>query len=275
MNNSNYEFLLCNKKFIEPSTELLDIFSGIAPSKQYQPLTAIDSYPEGPDAFFWEIMDYVNGHYEKDGGFVLWFESDMIPVMLNWVDLLEAEWRNHPGVLIMGLRMPNKYFIKIGTFVLEHINGGACYSKDLSKAVSQKYREKYFDVSTFQYIKKTQKYFKTKLFKFSHIYSLLGDIENNKAIVLHGYRQDKDRFISKAISLVESNDARKCEKEILSKIPRKERLCCDFAVSIGFLVNCPIHETDGLFTQCKNNVLFYLMCFIKKLYRIVFRLYGP
>ena len=78
-NQSSYEFLLLNKKTVKPSGELLDVFSGIAPSKCVEFDLSQTSYPEGVDEFFWKTMEYINKHSTKDGGFVFWMESDVIP----------------------------------------------------------------------------------------------------------------------------------------------------------------------------------------------------
>lgn len=61
------------------------------------------------------------------------------------------------------------------------------------------------------------------------MYSLLHDIETKKRAVLHGYRQDKDKFIAKAIELAVSPQARTLEKELLSAVPKKT----------GFVVTWP------------------------------------
>lgn len=256
-NAASFEFLFVTKN-IDPSKEVLEVFSGIAPVKCYRPKAVFNSYPEGPDEFFWKTMDYINAGYEKDGGFVLWFESDMIPKSQGWLDLIELEWKQFSDVLIMGLYFPAKYIAKVNGFVLAHINGGAAYSKDLAKAVPVELRGKYFDISLFQSIKSTKKYHKSELFKFSHRYSLLDDIYNNKAIMLHGYRQDKNQFIAKAIDLIESQVEREREKEFLTGLPRKNKICCDLACFRGNHVSCSIHEKNTFLVRCKNSIIWCL-----------------
>jgi len=239
------------------------MFSSIAPSMQIVFDVPFDSYREALKDTFWKTMDYINANYEKDGGFAFWFEHDMLPTAPKWVDLLEDEWRRHPGVFVMGVFFPKKYFTKTKKFVPEHINGGACYLKYISELVPMKYRDVSdrgaFDVILFKYAKLTKLYHISKAFKFSHMYSLLSNIENSKNIILHGYRQDKNSFIDKAIDLMESPESRMGEKIFLSCMQKKNKICCDLMTKTGLLTNCPVHEKNTVFANCKNNILWYLM----------------
>jgi len=254
-NRCHFEFLLVNKNTVKPDKELAAVLNDLAPVRCYEPETVLNSYPEGPDEVFWKAMEYVSKVYEKDGGFALWLESDMLPKVPDWVDRLEREWKAYPGILIMGLYFSQKYLIKTGDRIAEHINGGACYSKDIFMAVPSLYKGKYFDVSLFPFIKKTKKFHASWLFRYSHMHSLLDDIQDNRAVILHGYRQDKEKFISKAIEIIESPEALEFEKNHLPTLPKKDRLCCDLAIFFGFVMDCPIHEKNTLLTSLKNNFL--------------------
>lgn len=99
-------------------------------------------------------MDHINKSYKNDCGFALWLESDMIPATVNWVGLLESEWKNYPNTLVMGLYFPKRYCIKSKALIPEYINGGACYAKDLSAAVPPEHIDACFDTALFLYIKK-------------------------------------------------------------------------------------------------------------------------
>jgi hypothetical protein len=258
-NRSTYEFLLVNKKSISPDKELLDIFSGIAPSKQYQAETIFNTYPAGPSELFYKTMNYIYKVYEQDGGFVLWFESDMIPVASRWIDLLENEWVKWAGVLVMGLFIPRTFFIKGKYFVEEHINGGACYSKKIAKVLPADFGKTPFDISLFYRIHMRNKYHKSRLFKFSHMYSLLDDIQNKKVVILHGYLQNKNKFISKTINLIESSEARRSERQFLLALPKNRRICCRNAIFLCFFMGCPIHKKDCFIARCKNEIIWYLI----------------
>lgn len=104
------------------------------------------------------------------------------------------------------------------------------------------------------------------------MYSLLHDIESNKIAILHGYRQDKDKFIVKAIELITSPEACKLEKEVLSKVSKKDRICCENYISMGFLFNCPVHEKDNLIIKCKNSIIWNMVVtcsYISKIIRFL------
>ncbi len=269
-NLCDYEFLLVNKKTVESSDVLLKTYSSIAPTSQYQPETLFNTYPEGVDECFWKSMEYIYQNHDQDGGFALWFESDMIPIASDWVDKLGEEWSKHFEVSVMGLYVPRKFYAKKNVLVGEHINGGACYSKEISKIISPEVRGKYFDTNMFHHIKKSNKYHASSLIKFGHQWSILREVKNNKAVLLHGYLQNKDSFVSKAIDLVTSAEARDAEAKKISLLPLKSRYCCPDAVPFLFFMCCPIHEENNLFTKFKNEIIYSLVRFQRKLTRLIF-----
>lgn len=199
----NYEFLLAAHSSIQPSSTLFNAFVRIAPTKSLQCKTKISGFPQGPAAVFWEIMEYINGHYEKDGGFSLWLESDMIPVKANWLDRLTEQWLRIPETVLMGLYVPDRY-IEGGGRIAEHINGGACYAKDFANFLPQEGRKPSFDVELFRYIRKTQRFQKSNLFAFAKIDNLWQLIHNSEKVILHGFKQNKDRFIKSCLRSLRS-----------------------------------------------------------------------
>ncbi len=58
---------------------------------------------------FWEAMEYIEQHSPNDGGFGLWLESDMAPVKENWIDQLDAEWKEGEAPILMGCYVPEVY----------------------------------------------------------------------------------------------------------------------------------------------------------------------
>jgi len=269
-NKCDYEFLLLNDKIIKPNKKLFEVFSSIAQTQCLEAKKVNNSYPEGPGEFFWEAMDYISENHEKDGGFVLWFESDMLPKVADWVDRLEAEWEKYPEIVIMGLYVPNKYNVLSGGFIPEHINGAGCYSKDFSRFFPVEERGAPFDVANFQSLKKSgKKYHKTRLFKFSHMYSICEDIENDEVVFFHGYRQNRDEFIEKAIMMIRDPASRDKEKQRLSKIPTKGKVCCKRAVKFLNSIYCDIHTKHSLFTFFMNRLLYYKIRAQKKLKRFL------
>ena len=261
-NKSEYIFLLVNH-LIKSNKELLNIFSKIAPVEQMESVVPILGAPEGVAATFWEIMDYINQNYEKDGGFVLWFEPDMIPIRENWVDILAEEWRKHTNALIIGMYVQARYCKKTGFLFPEHINGGACYAKDLASQVPLEYKSGVCDMSLFQYIKKTRRHYKCNFFNFSHQYSLLSDMKNRQIVILHGYLQDKDEFLSKVIRLLSNPGAG--EENILNKSKSEKQICCDQATVGHFFVNCSIHSRN-LFFKCYNRLVYYMKIIERSLF---------
>jgi hypothetical protein len=112
------------------------------------------------------------------------------------------------------------------------------------------------------------------------MHSLLDDIQDNTAVILHGYRQNKEKFISKAIEIIESPKALEYEKNHLPALPKKDRLCCDLAIFLGFVMNCPVHEKNTLLTSLKNsflNLLYDLKYFhyYKKMRSCFSRIFSP
>jgi hypothetical protein len=261
-NMSNFEFLLMHNGFTDETVELLTLLSKVAPVKHNKISTTINSYPEGPAYFFWESMGFINRQYIKDSGFVLWMESDMVPTKSNWVDRLDEEWTNQRNALVMGLYLRRKYIVKTSGFLPEHINGGACYSKNIAAVIPPSRRGVPYDETLFKEIRKSGRYRKSNLFKFSALSTLVDDIENERVAILHGYRQNKTLFVNKAIKLLGSKSEQVKEKAMQSRLPRVERICCDFAVIIGSYVDCPFHERDTALVILKNNILGHLMQFV-------------
>lgn len=259
-NRSDFRFLLVNKKTVAPSVELEELYSQIAPVGRFEPNTTIDAYPQGPDAFFWETMEHINKNFEKDGGFVLWHESDMIAIRPDWVDRLAAEWIARPDALVMGLYYLRRFWVKTRGFTADHINGGACYAKDLVRYVPALIRGKGFDYSLFRVIGPTKRYIKSDQFCFSHLFSLADDFRDPRKTILHGYRQDKNLFIEKTIRLAASTEACQSDKLSQERLPANEKICCDqFVTMFGFRY-CPVHYKNTFFSKCGKEILWRSMC---------------
>ena len=246
--SAEYEFLLLAASCISPSQVLQDAFSKIAPAKTFHCRKTRDGYWEGSAAAFWEGMEYVNKNYEKDGGFTFWLESDTLPVKKNWVDLLGLEWEKHPGILIMGLYVPWLIDPRMGCdVVLPHINGSACYAKDLDNLIPQSYKASStqpFDISLSQYAIKAGKFHKSGQFVFTDQYKLCHNIQDPRIVIVNGYRQNQDEFISKVSSLLKNPVMIKEEIKRVGQLPADKKVCCKFwnpCVNLCMIHDCVRH----------------------------------
>lgn len=253
--NAQYQFLLVSASCREPSERMLEAFSRIAQPRTLRCERTAHGHMDGANSGFFEALDYVNKHYEHDGGFVLWLESDMLPIKPNWIDLLEKEWHSLASALVMGLYLP-RFSLRLPP----HFNGGACYPKDLFARLARldpdfkdRLFEKSFDMSLSQYYLKTRKYRKSKSFALSHRYSLCEDVSTPEKLVLHGlFSPDINEFISAGIRLLEDPAFLIREKKRIRSLPRREKQCCKYwNRPLGM---CPIH--DGVDSLHKRGLCF-------------------
>jgi hypothetical protein len=209
-----YEFVLAASPKIEPSARLYERYSRISPSHHYQCPTQIFGYPQGPTAMFWDCMDFLGNQTARDGGFGLWLESDMIPVQPDWLDRLDREWHAQPqNTVLMGCLIPDVYkkrfFRPQRIWVVEHINGGACYSKDFAERVPARYREGTFDMVVYPFLKDRGWCASTDSIALSTELQCRSDIASGQKVLLHGFLQDKDRFIGRCLQPMNSSEQTK------------------------------------------------------------------
>jgi len=250
--NSQYEFLLVSGPFINPSADLYEAFARLAPTSSMQCTSRQNSNHDGPGNMFWDTMEHISSHFPHDGGFVLWLESDMIPVKSDWIQKLEAEWLNEPKVNLMGHYIP-AFTMKNGTVVPDHINGGACYSKDFvdvvptpNKRFSQTQPARAFDIRFFPPVKKENRYKESESFAFGVHNRISEIIFAPDVTILHGYLQRKDAFIKECIAIVTAGHNGKktvASRRMFSvqKIRRAHR-CCKLSLWDGNALRCPIHS---------------------------------
>jgi len=200
----DWQFLLAASPRIKPSTELKAACEKVAPTDSFQCPTQIFGYPEGPTAMFWDSMEYIQNQTPNDGGFGLWFESDMAATQPDWLDRLDAEWNQGTPPLLMGLYVPEVYkqrLLKRKKLLLgDHVNGGACYGKQFAHRMPVEAREGVFDVAVYQYAKKLGKVKATNLIDFSTNDRVRRDLLDTNKVVLHGFMQDKNQFIEDCIA---------------------------------------------------------------------------
>lgn len=201
----DYQFMLAASPRITPSDRLYQGFSEIAPCQHFHCPTRIFGYPQGPTAMFWDCLDHLSAAYDLKGGFGLWLESDMVPVKRNWVTRLAAEWEQAQSPLMLGCYVPDvdkhRFFRRKRLWIAEHINGGACYSNHFVKEVPLDAREGCFDTQIYQFVKDSGRVVNTRQIAFSTVDRLERDAARIDRVLLHGFMQDKEAFVSKALSL--------------------------------------------------------------------------
>ncbi len=206
-----WQFLLAASPKIDPSPRLARACQKVAPTESFQCPSQIFGYPEGPTAMFWDSMEYLQ-NTPDDGGFGLWLESDMAPVKTNWMDRLDEEWRRGDPPLLMGCYVPEVYkhrLLRRKKLLLEdHVNGGACYSKRFSQWMPAEAREGVFDVVVYKFAKKVGKVRATSLIDFSTHDRVRRDVMNTDKVLLHGFMQDKDRFVDQCLEPVSDRERR-------------------------------------------------------------------
>jgi len=198
----NYEFLLSARYDIKPSKVLGKEFSKIAPTRSMQCVTKGSGRGsakkgfiiEGPTAMFWDTMEYVyNNGYSQDGGFVLWFEADNVPLRSDWLDKLHEEW-NGSNYLVMGRLIDRNWVAEYNPGWLpdirEHINGSACYSKDFCEKISKEKCDLRlsWDVEVFGQIKNKHKYKATDLIELRFCHPTITYPPHKETILLHGVK---------------------------------------------------------------------------------------
>jgi hypothetical protein len=201
---TRYEFLLASSPLIEPNQQLLDAFSQIAPATAFACPTRVFGYPIGPTVMFWDCMDYLAAKMPDDGGFGLWMESDMLPVKPDWLDRLAGEWNEAAHALALGRLVPTVYKWRIPRrkiWIPQHINGGGCYAKSLVLEVPFSYRRDTFDLALFPFLRERGRFQATESFAFSTVQRCHRDMADPRRAVLHGFLQDKDRFIEHCLQV--------------------------------------------------------------------------
>lgn len=203
--NVECDFLLASSPRTETSQPLIDAYSELGKTIPFACPTQIFGYPEGPGAMFWDSMEFIEQHYQSNDGFSLWLESDMAPIKPDWIDRLSDEWYSENQTpVMMGSYVPEVYkyriFKKPKLILHPHINGGACYSMDFATRMPEEARTGVFDMAVYQFAKKLGRARFTKQIAFSTHDRVRRDIVNPDKVLLHGFMQEKDRFIQQCLA---------------------------------------------------------------------------
>lgn len=199
-------FLLAASPRTQPSQQLFAAFSKLGDCSSFQCPTQIFGYPEGPTAMFWDAMDHIAEQFGDHEGFSLWLESDMAFTQPDWLPRLVSDWKQgnneHPP-LLMGCYVPEVYkhrlFRKPKLILHDHINGGACYSLDFATRMPAEAREDVFDMAVYQFGKQVGGVKTTGQISFSTNNRVRRDLLDKNKCILHGFMQEKDRFIDECV----------------------------------------------------------------------------
>ena len=207
----DYHFLLASSPKIEKSKTLRAAFDRLGPCTDFACPTQVFGYPEGPTAMYWDCMEFVAQTFgEHNGGFCLWLESDMAPVKPDWLDRLSREWYTGGTPLMMGCHVPETYkkrwFRRPKLILHAHVNGGACYATDFARRLPPSARRGVFDMAVYQHAAKKGGIRKTQQIAFSSLARVRRDVQCEKKALLHGYLQDKDRFIEECLRPVSQRE---------------------------------------------------------------------
>ena len=203
--NATCDFLLASSPRTKTSQALIEAFSELGTTIPFACPTQIFGYPEGPGAMFWDCMDFIEQNYKSNDGFSLWLESDMAPIKPDWIDRLSDEWYGeHQTPVMMGCYVPEVYkyrLFKQPKLILHpHINGGACYSMDFAAQMPQAARTGVFDMAVYQFAKKLGRARFTRQIAFSTNDRVRRDMADDDKVLLHGFMQEKDRFIQQSLT---------------------------------------------------------------------------
>jgi hypothetical protein len=201
-----FEFLLAASPRIAPSERLMKAAARVAASRHFSCPSPVFGYPQGPSAMFWDCMSHL-AEQRRHSGFALWMESDMCPIKAGWLDQLDHDWHCCGDVYAMGCVVPQvnrhqRRFPLAGRgyrhepWVPQHINGGACYCLDLVRHMPADFREGLFDVRLGEILNELGGYADTPAIRFSTLERVQQDLADPHKVLLHGYLQDKDSFLS-------------------------------------------------------------------------------
>jgi hypothetical protein len=223
------DFLLASSPRTETSQSLVEAFSELGTTIAFACPTQIFGYPEGPGAMFWDCMEFIEKNYQSNDGFSLWLESDMAPVKPDWLDRLSDEWYSESQTpVMMGCYVPEVYkyriFKKPKLILHPHINGGACYSMDFAAQMPPEARKGVFDMAVYQYADQLGRAKFTRQIAFSTHDRVRRDIADPDKVLLHGFMQDKDRFINQCLTpLSEAERKRSGWNPLLDRLETAKR----------------------------------------------------
>lgn len=140
-----YRFLIARRFDAQENADLINACKKHAPAESI----SCDRYPwvgwpAGANGMFKHVMETIN-EKPNDGGFVYWFEHDVIPIYIDWMDWLAKMWK--PELSVLGQYMSPPWINLHQMPMNPNVNGTACYNKRLASnpAVQMITQDKCFD----------------------------------------------------------------------------------------------------------------------------------
>jgi hypothetical protein len=127
----DYSFLIVRRFDIAENSTILKECEKYAPTQSivcsnYQ----WTGWPAGANGMFKHALEHINNNETKDGGFVFWFEHDVIPININWLNWLDKLWSTEFSV--MGQYMSPPWINLHQVPMIPNVNGTAAYNKELA-----------------------------------------------------------------------------------------------------------------------------------------------
>ena len=199
--NTTFRFLLACSPEREVSQPLELAASKVAPTASIHCPTLRPGYPDGASAMFWDCLDWTAEN--ADDGFMLWLESDMVPVDSNWLDRLDHHWRRVGDVTVMGCVVPT---IEVPrgrrlngrrkwTRIESHVNGGACYHANAANRLRTVRRDGAFDIEIGHYLRDRGGYAHTPAIRLSTTHHLANVVGCGGVSIVHGFLENKCDFV--------------------------------------------------------------------------------
>ncbi len=226
-------FLLAASPRATTSDRLFEAWSRLGCCQHLKCPTQVFGYPAGPTAMYWDAMHHIAENFRGDG-FALWFESDMVAVRPDWLDQLSADWdRETQRPLLMGCYVPPVFkfrWLRRKKLLLDpHINGGACYALDFARRMPPEARTGTFDMAIYRHALQGGGAVVTDRIGFSTLSRVRRDVMAGRKCLLHGFMQDKNRFISEAVRPLSAAEQRSRWtlplRESLEEACQRIRLC--------------------------------------------------
>lgn len=151
---------------------------------------------------FWSAMEFIHqGGVKLDGGFALWWESDMLPVKPDWLDRLDQQWRSLNEPLVMGQHVDALPPHLGGDCLPPHVHAAACYSSSICSYVpSPVGRREPFDSSMFPYLSEhPERWHASSQFTFTNVEQIEACRLSADVSVVRGLGQPSDDFVRSAI----------------------------------------------------------------------------
>lgn len=205
---AKFSFLMVAAKEAGKADNLAVELKSIASVEFFQSSVGGNAYPYGPRDMFWEVMEYVDSVSQEDKGFALWMESDMVPINPNWLDRMDVTWRHAKNPIVIGMYVTNFPEHLGGKPIPHHLNGGACYAKDLIKFIPKSVQEEIpFDLKMFPAIKASGRpWYNSNLFAFASPEQAQRPQDFPDISILHGIGTGKDEFMDNVMEALESSN---------------------------------------------------------------------